>query len=74
VYYKDEGQGFYRAANRRSWNAVVEAFLAQHLGGRVEPVGDDFKGSSIIPCRPRADSQPRLRLDRAQNQVGQDRR
>jgi hypothetical protein len=30
-----------------SFNAVVEAFLAEHLGGRVEPVGDDFTGSSI---------------------------
>ena len=24
-----------------------EAFLADHLGGRVEPVGDDFKGASL---------------------------
>jgi hypothetical protein len=27
--------------------AVVEAFLAAHLGGRCEPVGDDFAGSTI---------------------------
>jgi hypothetical protein len=27
--------------------AVVEAFLAAHLGGRCEPVGDDFKDSTI---------------------------
>ena len=27
--------------------AVVEAFLATHLGGRCEPVGDDFKDSTI---------------------------
>ena len=47
VFYKDEGHGFRRAANRQSFTAVVEAFLAKHLGGRVEPVGDDFKGSSI---------------------------
>jgi len=26
---------------------VVEAFLAAHLGGRFEPVGDDFVGSTI---------------------------
>ena len=32
---------------RRSWTAVVEAFLAQHLEGRAEPVGDDFADSSI---------------------------
>ena len=30
-----------------AFNAVAEAFLAQHLGGRYEPVGNDFKGSSI---------------------------
>ena len=47
VFYKDEGHGFRRAANRRSWSAVVEAFLAQHLGGRVEPVAEDFAGSTI---------------------------
>jgi dipeptidyl aminopeptidase/acylaminoacyl peptidase len=47
VFYKDEGHGFRRAANRRSWTAVVEAFLAQHLGGRAEPVGQDFADSSI---------------------------
>ena len=47
VYYSDEGHGFMRPENRRSFNAVVEAFLGKHLGGRVEPVGDDFTGSSI---------------------------
>jgi len=47
VYYTDEGHGFRRAENRRSAAAVIEAFLARHLGGRVEPVGDDFRGSSI---------------------------
>jgi len=47
VCYPDEGHGFRRPENRRSFTAVVEAFLAQHLGGRFEPVGDDFAGSSI---------------------------
>ncbi|HKW95653.1 MAG TPA: S9 family peptidase, partial [Methylomirabilota bacterium] len=47
VYYPDEGHGFRRPENRRSFNAVAEAFLAAHLGGRFEPVGDDFVGSSI---------------------------
>ena len=47
VYYPDEGHGFRREENRRSFNAVLELFLAQHLGGRREPVGDDFAGSSI---------------------------
>jgi dipeptidyl aminopeptidase/acylaminoacyl peptidase len=47
VYYSDEGHGFGRPANRRSFTAVVEAFLATHLGGRFEPVGDDFADSTI---------------------------
>jgi dipeptidyl aminopeptidase/acylaminoacyl peptidase len=47
VCYPDEGHGFRRPENRRSFTAVVEAFLAKHLGGRCEPVGEDFAGSSI---------------------------
>jgi dipeptidyl aminopeptidase/acylaminoacyl peptidase len=47
VLYPDEGHGFRRPENRRSFTAVVEAFLAKHLGGRFEPVGEDFAGSSI---------------------------
>lgn len=47
VYYPDEGHGFGRPENRRSFHAVVEAFLATYLGGRCEPVGDDFQNSTI---------------------------
>ena len=47
VLYPDEGHGFSGEENRMSFNAVTEAFLAEHLGGRVEPVGDDFDGASI---------------------------
>ena len=47
VYYRDEGHGLGRPENRRSFTAVAEAFLAAHLGGRCEPVGDDFEGSTI---------------------------
>ena len=47
VYYANEGHFFRRPANRASFNAVAEAFLAKHLGGRCEPVGSDFAGSSI---------------------------
>lgn len=47
VYYSDEGHGFRRPQNRRAFTAVAEMFLAKHLGGRFEPVGDDFAGSSI---------------------------
>lgn len=47
VLYPDEGHGFARPENSLSFNAITEAFLADHLGGRFEPVGDDFKGASV---------------------------
>ena len=47
VLYPDEGHGFARPQNRNSFYAVSEAFLAQCLGGRYEPVGKDFDGSSL---------------------------
>lgn len=47
ILYPDEGHGFARPENRLSFFAAMEAFLAEHLGGRYEPVGDDFKGSAI---------------------------
>ena len=47
VLYPDEGHGFARPENNLSFMAVAEAFLARCLGGRYEPVGDDFEGSSI---------------------------
>ena len=39
--YPDEGHGFARPENNLSLTAVAEAFLAEHLGGRFEPVGAD---------------------------------
>lgn len=60
VLYSDEGHGFARPENRLSFNAVTEAFLAEHLGGRYEPVGEDFKGSTIaVPAG--ADQVPGLK-------------
>ena len=47
VLYPDEGHGFRRPENSKSFSAVCEAFLAKHLGGRFQPVGEDFEGSSI---------------------------
>ncbi len=47
VLYPDEGHGFAKPENRMSFNAVAEAFLAACLGGRHEPIDDDFTGSSI---------------------------
>ena len=47
VLYPDEGHGFARPENNLSFFAVSEAFLAQHIGGRYQEIGDDFEGSSI---------------------------
>ncbi len=47
VLYSDEGHGFARPENRLSFNAVTDIFLATHLGGKSEPIGDDFENSSI---------------------------
>jgi len=47
VLYPDEGHGFVRPENRLAFFAVAEAFLAQHLGGEFEPIGDDLSGASI---------------------------
>ncbi len=47
VLYPDEGHGFARPENRTSFNAVTEAFLATHLGGRYEPIGEDFEGATL---------------------------
>ena len=46
VVFPDEGHGFAKPENSLAFKAITEAFLARHLGGRAEPVGDDFKGSS----------------------------
>ena len=45
--YPDEGHGFARPQNNLSFAAVAEAFLSRCLGGRVQPIGDDFAGSSL---------------------------
>lgn len=47
VLYPDEGHGFARPQNRTSFYAISEAFLSQCLGGRFEPVGNDFKDSTV---------------------------
>jgi len=47
VTFADEGHGFSRRENRFASNALIEQFLARHLGGRAEPIGDAFVGSSL---------------------------
>lgn len=47
LLYPDEGHGFVRPENKLAFYAVAEAFLAEHLGGIYEPVGQAFENSSI---------------------------
>jgi dipeptidyl aminopeptidase/acylaminoacyl peptidase len=47
VLFPDEGHGFARPENSKAFNAVAEGFLSKCLGGRAEPIGQDFTGSSI---------------------------
>ncbi len=45
VVFPDEGHGFARPENRLQFFAISEEFLAKHLGGRAEPVGE-IKGAT----------------------------
>ena len=47
VLYPDEGHGFARPQNRLAFYAIGEGFLGKCLGGRYEPIGVDFDGSSL---------------------------
>jgi dipeptidyl aminopeptidase/acylaminoacyl peptidase len=47
VLFHDEGHGFARPENRFAFYAVTEAFLAEHLGGRYEPIGEAFQGADF---------------------------
>jgi dipeptidyl aminopeptidase/acylaminoacyl peptidase len=47
VVFPDEGHGFVRPDNRLAFDAVTEAFFAEHLGGRYQPIGDAFVHSTI---------------------------
>jgi len=47
ITFPDEGHGFVRPENRLACYGVTEAFLAKHLGGRCQPIGNDFAGSSL---------------------------
>ena len=48
VLYTDEGHGFTRPENRLHFYAVAEIFLAKHLGGRLEPVGEIEGHSAVV--------------------------
>jgi hypothetical protein len=65
VVFPDEGHDFARPENSIAFNAIAEAFLARHLGGRCEPIGEDFMGSagSPHPCAARSSQSLILRRD-----------
>jgi dipeptidyl aminopeptidase/acylaminoacyl peptidase len=37
--FEDEGHGFRKPENNLAFHAAAEEFLAEHLGGRLEPAG-----------------------------------
>jgi dipeptidyl aminopeptidase/acylaminoacyl peptidase len=47
VLFPDEGHGFARPENNIAFYATSEQFLSKCLGGRAEPYGTAFAGSSI---------------------------
>jgi len=48
LLFPDEGHGFSREPNRLVFNATMEAFLARHLGGELEPFeAGDFPGNTL---------------------------
>jgi dipeptidyl aminopeptidase/acylaminoacyl peptidase len=57
VLFPDEGHGFARPENNLAFYAVAEAFLSKQLGGRYEPIGTAFVGSTI-QCPEGADQVP----------------
>ena len=47
LLYPDEGHGFVRPENNLSFVAVMEAFLATHLGGQHQDFDADLNGGTI---------------------------
>lgn len=48
VVFPDEGATLARPQNRLAYYAVLEHFLGNCLGGRVEPVGGAFEGATML--------------------------
>lgn len=46
VLFPDEGHGFARPENNVAFNAIIEEFLAETLGGRAEPAGETLAAST----------------------------
>lgn len=48
VLFPDEGHGFARPKNNLAFFAIAEVFLAEHIGGRYEPIGSSVRESSAM--------------------------
>jgi dipeptidyl aminopeptidase/acylaminoacyl peptidase len=48
VIYTDEGHGFARPENNLHFYAITEEFLAKHLGGKYEQMGEQTGHSAIV--------------------------
>jgi len=48
VLFPDEGHGFARPVNNMAFFAITEAFLHEHLGGRMQPIGSAVRQSSAM--------------------------
>jgi dipeptidyl aminopeptidase/acylaminoacyl peptidase len=48
LLYTDEGHGLLRPENRLHFFAHVEQFLARHLGGRAEPIGETKGHAGVV--------------------------
>ncbi len=46
IVFPDEGHGFRNPKNNMAFNAATELFLAKHLGGRIEPIGNSIDEST----------------------------
>ena len=46
--FPEEGAELARPQNRLAYYAVLEHFLGDCLGGRVEPVGAAFEGAAMV--------------------------
>lgn len=46
--YPSEGHGFANPRNRLSFYALTEQFLSLILGGKAEPIGNDFQGANFV--------------------------
>ncbi len=47
IIFPEEGRTLVRPQNRLAYHAVLEHFLGNCLGGRIEPVGGAFEGASM---------------------------